>query len=145
MSKGGAISDPIKFGEAQKMPYLQAVIKEGQRMYPAAGLPLWRVVPEPGATLCGKFFPPGVSGDRSRHHRIVKKADKHQTTVGVNSWVAHRNTQQSLLQIQTPIVLNVGSSLVPKSGPQWTATIHSSFDTSTLSCKEIGGQRTGGW
>lgn len=92
MSKGGAISDPIKFGETQKMPYLQAVIKEGQRMYPAAGLPLWRVVPEPGATLCGKFFPPGVSGDRSRQCRIVKKTDKHQTTVGVNSWVAHRNT-----------------------------------------------------
>lgn len=64
MSKEGAISDPIKFSETQKMPYLQAVIKEGQRMHPSAGLPLWRVVPEPGETLCGKFFPPGVSDEK---------------------------------------------------------------------------------
>jgi Cytochrome P450 len=39
------------------MPYLQAVIKEGQRMFPATGLPLWRVVPEHGVTMSGQFFP----------------------------------------------------------------------------------------
>ena len=61
MSAEGTLSNPAKFSETQRMPYLQAVIKEGLRIYPATGLPMWRTVPEPGATLCGKFFPPGVS------------------------------------------------------------------------------------
>lgn len=41
-------------------------------MHPATGLPLGRVVPDGGATICGRFFPAG-------------------TVVGVNSWVAHAN------------------------------------------------------
>jgi cytochrome P450 len=31
-----AISNPIRDSEARKLPYLQAVIKEGLRMYPPA-------------------------------------------------------------------------------------------------------------
>lgn len=57
---------------AQELPYLQAVIKEALRLHPATGLPLWRVVPEGGATIAGHFFPEGQ-------------------TVGLNSWVAHRD------------------------------------------------------
>lgn len=43
------------------MPYLQACIKEGLRMHPATGLPLARVVPNGGTTICGRYFPEGVS------------------------------------------------------------------------------------
>ncbi|EXK46257.1 hypothetical protein FOMG_04463 [Fusarium oxysporum f. sp. melonis 26406] len=70
----GTISDPIKFVEANQLPYLQAVIKEGLRMHPATGLSLGRVVPSDGATLAGQYFPPG-------------------TVVGINAWVAHANTK----------------------------------------------------
>lgn len=45
----------------EEMPYLQAVIKEGLRLHPATGLPLERIVPPGGATICGRFFPEGVS------------------------------------------------------------------------------------
>lgn len=45
------------------MPYLQACIQEGLRVHPATGLPLVRLVPEGGATISGRFFPPGVSLD----------------------------------------------------------------------------------
>ncbi|EXK43526.1 hypothetical protein FOMG_02471 [Fusarium oxysporum f. sp. melonis 26406] len=68
----GEIGDPISFGDAQKMPYLQAVIKEGLRLHPAGGLPLSRIVPKGGATIAGHFFPEG-------------------NIVGINAWVAHRN------------------------------------------------------
>lgn len=68
----GQISHPIQFKEAQQLPYLQAVMKEGMRMHSAVGLPLWRVVPEGGLDLCGHFFPPG-------------------TVVGVSAWAAHYN------------------------------------------------------
>lgn len=57
----GKISSPITFDESQQLPYLSKVIKEGMRLHPAVGLPLWRVVQEPGVSLAGKFFPAGVS------------------------------------------------------------------------------------
>lgn len=56
----GVISDPIKFSEANQMPYLQAVLKEALRMHPATGLSLGRVVPPDGSTLAGQYFPAGV-------------------------------------------------------------------------------------
>ncbi|KAH7347958.1 cytochrome P450 [Pyrenochaeta sp. MPI-SDFR-AT-0127] len=62
----------ITFQMAQKMPYMQACIKEALRLHPATGLPLGRVVPPEGAVLAGRHFPGG-------------------TVVGVNTWVAHRN------------------------------------------------------
>ncbi|KAL1854988.1 hypothetical protein Plec18170_004400 [Paecilomyces lecythidis] len=62
----------LSFQQVQKLPYLQAAIKEALRMHPGTGLPMWRVVPEGGAIICGQYFPAG-------------------TNIGVNSWVAHRN------------------------------------------------------
>ena len=55
------------------MPYLQAVIKEALRLQPAVGLPLWRVVPQGGATISGQYFEAG-------------------SVVGINAWVAHYDT-----------------------------------------------------
>jgi cytochrome P450 len=60
LTEKGEISDPVTFGQAQKMPYLQAVLKEALRIHPATGLPLGRVVPEGGAVIAGKMFPAGV-------------------------------------------------------------------------------------
>lgn len=51
----------ISFQESLEMPYLQAVIKEGLRMHSATGLPLERVVPDGGATICDQYFPAGVN------------------------------------------------------------------------------------
>lgn len=50
-----------KFQDVQKLAYLQAVVKEALRLAPGFGLPLWRVVPQGGAVVCGQFFPEGVS------------------------------------------------------------------------------------
>ncbi|KAH7161934.1 cytochrome P450 [Dactylonectria estremocensis] len=68
----GKLSDKPTFQESQKMPYLQAVIKEALRIHPASGLPLERVVPKGGAMISGYFFP-------------------EDTVVGINIWVEHRN------------------------------------------------------
>lgn len=65
----GRCSNPvITFKESQDMPYLQAVMKEAMRLHGAVGLPLWRVVPEGGTEIAGKYFPAG-------------------TVVGLNPWV----------------------------------------------------------
>jgi cytochrome P450 len=69
----GIIDDPITFKQARDLPYLQAVIKEALRLHPATGLGLQRCVPAGGALLSGRMFPGGI-------------------TVGINAWVAHRNT-----------------------------------------------------
>lgn len=61
MASQNLISDPVTFSQAQKMPYLQAVLKEALRVHPATGLPLGRVVPKSGALIAGRMFPAGVS------------------------------------------------------------------------------------
>ena len=46
--------------ETSTLPYLTAVIREALRIHPAVGLPLERIVPEGGVTLCGHSFPAGT-------------------------------------------------------------------------------------
>ena len=65
-------ADRVSFQDSQEMKYLQACIKEGLRLHAAVGLPLWRVVNEGGAEICGEFLPAG-------------------SEVGINGWVAHYN------------------------------------------------------
>ncbi|KAF2154696.1 cytochrome P450, partial [Myriangium duriaei CBS 260.36] len=71
----GAISRPIvRDSEARRLPYLQACIKEGLRIYPpVSGLGAKQVPPE-GVTIDGKFAPGG-------------------TWIGINSWGMQRNKQ----------------------------------------------------
>jgi cytochrome P450 len=57
----GNLSSPVTFQEAQKLPYLQATIKEALRLHAAVGQILSRVVPEGGAQIAGRHFPQGVS------------------------------------------------------------------------------------
>lgn len=68
----GRLSTPARWDEARALPYLDAVIKEAGRLHPPFGLHLERVVPIPGATICGQFLEPG-------------------TVVGMNAWVVHRD------------------------------------------------------
>jgi cytochrome P450 len=71
-SKGQCGNPEITFKESQEMPYLQAVMKEALRLHPATGLPLWRVVPEGGSEISGRYFPAG-------------------SVLGINTWCAHYN------------------------------------------------------
>jgi cytochrome P450 len=70
----GKFSNPIAYAEANKMPYLQAVMKKAMRMHPAVGISMPRYVPSGGAEIDGRWYPAG-------------------TVVGVNAWVIHRNKE----------------------------------------------------
>lgn len=59
-SSGLTSQSQLTFQQVQKLPYLQAAIKEALRMHPGTGLPMWRIVPEGGAVICGRYFPAGV-------------------------------------------------------------------------------------
>lgn len=64
----------VSWPDAQKLPYMDAIIQESFRLFPAAGLLLERYVPKGGATICGERIPGG-------------------TIVGCNAWVLHRRPE----------------------------------------------------
>ena len=60
--ESGTVSFPvIKDSEARKLPYLQAVIREGLRMIPPAAGTVPRRVPLEGDTINGVFVPGGTN------------------------------------------------------------------------------------
>lgn len=64
----------VTWSESQRLPYLDACIKEAFRLHPAAGLHLERVVPVDGLEICGQLIPGG-------------------TIVGCSAWVIHRRPE----------------------------------------------------
>jgi cytochrome P450 len=48
------------FKQVQKLPYLNAVIRESMRMFSTPNWPMERKVPAGGATIAGVFFPEGT-------------------------------------------------------------------------------------
>ena len=71
-ASAGRLSIPVTWKESLALPYLDACIKEAGRVHPPFGLPLERVVPASGVTICGEYLAPG-------------------TIVGMSAWVAHRD------------------------------------------------------
>lgn len=67
-TRQGNLSNPVTFQEGQKLPYLQATIKEALRLHAAVGQILSRVVPQGGARLAGRHFPQGVGSKLIQHH-----------------------------------------------------------------------------
>ncbi|KAK0645202.1 Cytochrome P450 monooxygenase [Lasiodiplodia hormozganensis] len=57
----GELSDPVTLEESEAWPYLQGVLYEGLRLYPAVGSSLPRVVPQGGMNIGDHYVPPGVS------------------------------------------------------------------------------------
>ena len=70
-NRAGLLSNPVSYKESiEKLPYMEAIMKEALRIHPGIGLILERHVPEGGMEICGEHIPGG-------------------TTVGVNAWVTH--------------------------------------------------------
>jgi cytochrome P450 len=67
---GSVISD----AQARTLPYLQAIVKEGARIFPAATGIMSKVVPPEGDTINGIFIPGG-------------------TEIGKNDWSIQRDTK----------------------------------------------------
>jgi cytochrome P450 len=55
-----SISTPITDAEARKLPYLQAVIKEGLRIFPPVTGIMFKEVPAGGDTIKGFYVPEGT-------------------------------------------------------------------------------------
>ncbi|KFA68968.1 hypothetical protein S40285_07008 [Stachybotrys chlorohalonatus IBT 40285] len=57
----GNISRPYpRWNEVKDLPYLDACVNEAVRLHPPFCLPLERVVPEGGVSICGQFFEEGT-------------------------------------------------------------------------------------
>ncbi|KAK8121115.1 hypothetical protein PG999_005235 [Apiospora kogelbergensis] len=58
---GRCQDDIISYEDATQLPYLQAAIKEGLRMFAPVSMGLPRVAPKGGVTIGNAFFPEGVT------------------------------------------------------------------------------------
>ena len=58
MRRQGRANDPVS-EEANKMPYLQAVMHEALQCCPAVGMDLPRIVPSGGVEIDGHYIPAG--------------------------------------------------------------------------------------
>lgn len=53
----GTLTIPVKYSQAQSLPYFSACVKEGMRLHPSVGLPIPRHPPGEGCEIAGRFFP----------------------------------------------------------------------------------------
>lgn len=59
--ESGALSSPVQYSQAMVLPYLNAVVKEAIRLFPAFSVSQPRYAPAHGIELCGKFIPSGYT------------------------------------------------------------------------------------
>lgn len=59
-ARAHGIGGIFTFDQAREMPYLQAVMHEAMRLYPAIGATLPRITPQEGLLIGDKFIPGGV-------------------------------------------------------------------------------------
>jgi cytochrome P450 len=55
-----SLSSPITDVEARSLPYLQAVIREGLRIFPGVATPFFKIVPPEGDVVASVRLPPGT-------------------------------------------------------------------------------------
>ena len=56
----GSLTNPPKWSQVNRLPYLEAVLKESMRIIPIASWGLDRIVPTGGATVSGQYLPGGT-------------------------------------------------------------------------------------
>jgi cytochrome P450 len=95
----GKISSPIRESEAKRLPYLQAVIKEGLRVNPLATGLFSRQVPKGVDALNGIFVPEGTQIASANYgmFRSKKAFGKDADTFRPERWLEAEGDQLSVI------------------------------------------------
>lgn len=112
LRRQGNLSQPFPaFKEVKDLPYLDACVWEALRLRPAFALPMERIIPDGGATICGQYFPAGTTMGMSAY--VV---NRHKPTFGedVEKWRPERWVDVDPQQRQKMLasIMTVGRSLL---------------------------------
>lgn len=106
----GKVSSPVTNEEANKLPYLQAVIWEGLRVHPPFGGLIMKEVGAEGDTFDGKFLPAGTRIGHSTwavtHETSVFGADAN--AFRPERWLEADEKARALMRRQTELVFGSG-------------------------------------
>lgn len=86
----------ITLDSSRRLPFMNACIEEGLRIYPPvpAGLP--RTTPEGGAEICGEWVPPGVTVSVSQYSAYRSTANFHRASEFLpERWLASTSSSTS--------------------------------------------------
>lgn len=118
----------MTFDQAQQLPYLQMVIKEGLRVHSAVALPMWREVIDSGLLVGETEFPPKV-GRKIELELGAGSVTDMSTRPSSASILGLRTETRTSLVLRRPLSVQSGgirSTHLPKSWRPWTRTTYPS-------------------
>jgi cytochrome P450 len=106
----GQISSPIQDSEAKRLPYLQAVIKEGLRITPPATGLFSKQVPKGGDVLNGIFVPGGTQIGSSSYgiHHSKKMFGEDADVFRPERWLEAEGDQLSRMTSTVDLIFHYG-------------------------------------
>ncbi|KAL2192664.1 cytochrome P450 [Corynascus similis CBS 632.67] len=117
----GKISSPVKEAEGKRLPYLQAVIKEGLRIMPPASGAFFKIVPPEGDTIDGKFIPGGtqIGSNVMAIHRSKKIYGPDAEIYRPERWFEAEGEQLARMNSTVDLIFHYGKFQCPGKGVAW--------------------------
>ncbi|KAL2157261.1 hypothetical protein VTH06DRAFT_6301 [Thermothelomyces fergusii] len=115
------ISSPVREAEGRRLPYLQAVVKEGLRMMPPASGAFYKLVPPGGDVIDGRFVPGGtqIGSNVMALHRSEKIYGPDADVYRPERWLEAEGDRLARMNSTIDLIFHSGKFQCPGKGVAW--------------------------